>query len=393
MRHSARRLLPSMRLHVVSFDIPWPANYGGVMAVFYQLRALHRAGAQVVLHCFQYGGRGPQAVLNQYCEQVYYYARSRSVWHQWSIEPFIVRTRKHPALLERLLEDNAPILFEGLHTAGWLGHPALRARWKMLRMHNIEWQYYAHLAYSSASLAQRLYFWIESRRLKRAERQLLPFAHDLLALSPSERDYFAQNYPVRAHYLPVFHPYERVCGLPGRGDYVLFHGKLSVPDNERAALWLLEEVFAYLPNVPFVVAGMAPSKRLRAAIARRPNAALVADPDEARMDVLIQQAQAHVLVSFQSSGVKLKLLSALFRGRHCIANHHALAGTELHALCRNASDAREVRLAVQASWETPFTEADLEQRQRVLEQHYSNSTNAQRLLAILAGGDELSTVP
>lgn len=393
MRRFARRPLPSMRLHVVSFDIPWPANYGGVMAVFYQLRALHRAGAQVVLHCFQYGGRPPQATLNQYCERVYYYARSRSLWHQWSAEPFIVRTRKHPALLERLCEDDAPILFEGLHTAGWLGHPALRARRKLLRMHNIEWQYYAQLAHSSASLAQRLYFWIESKRLRRAERQLLPFAHDLLALSPSERDYLTQNYPVRVHYLPVFHPYEQVCGLPGRGDYVLFHGKLSVPDNERAALWLLEEVFAHLPEVPFVVAGMAPSERLHAAIARRPNATLVADPDEERMDALIQQAQAHVLISFQSSGVKLKLLSALFRGRHCIANPHALAGTELHALCRVASNAWEIRQAVRAAWEAPFTEDDLAQRRPVLEQRYSNSTNAQRLLAILTEGNELSTAP
>ena len=372
-----------MRLHLVSFDIPWPANYGGVMAVFYQLQALHRLGAQVSLHCFQYGGRTPQAELDKYCERVYYYARPRSLWHQLSAEPFIVRTRKHLALLRHLVDDDAPILFEGIHTAGWLSHPLLRERKKVLRMHNVEWQYYAHLARLAALPAQRLYLQIESWRLRRVEKRLLPLVSDLLALSPSERDYFAQHYPVRVHYLPAFHPYEQVSSWPGRGNYVLFHGKLSVPDNESAALWLLEEVFAYLPDVAFVVAGMAPSARLRAAVARRPNAALVADPDEAQMDALLRQAHANVLVSFQSSGVKLKLLSALFRGRHCIANRHVLAGTPLHTLCRVADSALEIRRAVQAAVEAPFTEDELAQRKRVLEAHYSNRANAQRLLAIL----------
>lgn len=372
-----------MRLHLISFDIPWPANYGGAMAVFHQLQALHRLGVQVVLHCFQYGGRTPQSELDRYCEQVYYYARSRALWHQLSAEPFIVQTRKHSELLRRLLDDDAPLLFEGLHTAGWLEHPSLRERKKVLRMHNVEWQYYAHLARLAISPVQRLYLQIESWRLRRAERRLLPLASDLLALSPSERDYFAQRYPVRVHYLPVFHPYEEVNGLPGRGDYVLFHGKLSVPDNERAALWLLDEVFAHLPEVAFVVAGMAPSARLRAAVARRPNAVLVADPDEAQMDVLLRQAHANVLVSFQSSGVKLKLLSALFRGRHCIANRHMLAGTPLHTLCRVADSALEIRQAVCSALESPFTEAELAQRKHLLEAHYSNQANAQRLLAIL----------
>lgn len=379
-----------MRLHVVSFDIPWPANYGGVMAVFHQLRALHQMGAQIILHCFQYGGRTQQATLEAYCAEVHYYPRSRSVWQQLSTEPFIVRTRKHPALLQRLLEDSAPILFEGLHTAGWLSHPALQGRRKVLRMHNIEWQYYTRLAHSTTSLWQRLYFWIESRRLKHAERRLLPFADHILALSPDEQGYFARHYSTCVHYVPVFHPYDQVSGLLGRGDYVLFHGKLSVPDNERAALWLLQEVFAYLPEVRLVVAGMAPSERLRAAIFRQPNATLVADPDEVHMDALIQQAHVHVVASFQPSGVKLKLLSALFRGRHCIANHYALAGTELHALCRVADSAQEMRQAIQAILDVPFTEVEIAQRQRLLAEHYSNRANARRLMDILAEADELS---
>ena len=39
-------------LHIVSFNVPWPANYGGVMDVFYRLRALSRAGLRIHLHCY-----------------------------------------------------------------------------------------------------------------------------------------------------------------------------------------------------------------------------------------------------------------------------------------------------------------------------------------------------
>ncbi|MCS6928353.1 MAG: glycosyltransferase [Saprospiraceae bacterium] len=381
-----------MRLQVVSFDIPWPANYGGAITVFHQLRALHEAGARIVLHCFQYGNRKQAEELNKYCETVYYYPRSRSLWHQWSFEPFIVQTRKNKLLLQRLVEEEAPILFEGLHTAGWLAHPALRNRRKVLRMHNIEWQYYAQLGRSAASHWQRLYFWVESFRLKRAEARLLPHADSILAFSTAERDYFARRYSAQAHYLPVFHPFEEVSSLLGKGVYALFHGKLSVPDNERAVIWLLEEVFAYMPDVPFTIAGMAPSKRLRSAIARFPNAVLIADPDQEHMDALIQHAQVHVIPSFQSSGVKLKLLNALFRGRHCVANMHTLAGTYLHSLCYVAEQATQMRRAVQVAMETPFTADHLLRRKFFLEKHYSNRENARRLVAILAGQCELSAI-
>ena len=42
-------------LHVISFDIPWPVNYGGVIDVFYKITALAGLGVKIHLHCFEYG--------------------------------------------------------------------------------------------------------------------------------------------------------------------------------------------------------------------------------------------------------------------------------------------------------------------------------------------------
>ncbi|MBK9336053.1 MAG: hypothetical protein IPM98_05510 [Lewinellaceae bacterium] len=83
-----------MHLHVVSFDIPYPANYGGVIVIYNQIKALHQLGVKVILHCFQYGNRTEQGILEKYCHEVNYYPRSRSVWYQIGLLPFIMRTRK-----------------------------------------------------------------------------------------------------------------------------------------------------------------------------------------------------------------------------------------------------------------------------------------------------------
>ena len=58
-------------LHVIAFDVPYPANYGGVIDVFYKLKYLHECGVDITLHCFEYG-RGEQTELNKYCKKIYY---------------------------------------------------------------------------------------------------------------------------------------------------------------------------------------------------------------------------------------------------------------------------------------------------------------------------------
>ena len=36
-------------LNIVSFNIPYPANYGGVIDVYYKLEALHACGVKLIL--------------------------------------------------------------------------------------------------------------------------------------------------------------------------------------------------------------------------------------------------------------------------------------------------------------------------------------------------------
>ena len=96
-------------LHIICHDVPWPADYGGVVDLFYKIKALHEEGVKIKLHCFDYG-RGRQNELNKYCEEVNYYKRL-SKWESVSLTmPYIVKSRENPLLLENLLKDDHLVL-------------------------------------------------------------------------------------------------------------------------------------------------------------------------------------------------------------------------------------------------------------------------------------------
>ena len=131
-------------LHIISFDIPFPANYGGVIDVFYKIRALHHAGISIHLHCYEYN-RPPATELNQYCTSVHYYRRNTGLLAGFGVKPYIVVSRMSKELVKNLLKDDYPIIFEGLHTCGIMSDAHLSGRFMIYRESNIEHQYYYHL--------------------------------------------------------------------------------------------------------------------------------------------------------------------------------------------------------------------------------------------------------
>ena len=69
----------SKHIHIISFDIPYPPIYGGIIDVFYKIKSLHKLGYRITLHCFQYKVKDEQTVLNEYCERVIYYPRKKVI--------------------------------------------------------------------------------------------------------------------------------------------------------------------------------------------------------------------------------------------------------------------------------------------------------------------------
>lgn len=366
-------------LHIVTHDVPWPADYGGVVDLFYKLKALHQQGVNIHLHCFTQG-RPPQDELKKYCTSVQYYQRKQGLRSVSLRLPYIVGSRKDAALIARLKEDDHPVLLDGIHCTYYL--PQLNNRKVVVRLHNAEFEYYKQLARHEGSLFKKVYFSLESAMLKKYERSIAAKA-TLLAVSEQDMTLYKTVFGATdIHHLPVFLPYTLSVGKEGKGSYCLYHGNLSVNENEEAAGWLLKNVFANF-DIPFVIAGKDPSARLQELAHHEANTCIVANPSEKEMQDMIAKAHVHILPSFNNTGIKLKLLNALFNGRFCLVNKAAVAGTALAAYCEVAETAGEFRQKVKDLYEKQFSAEDAQKRQGLLQKEYNSEANAQKLMTFL----------
>lgn len=373
--------MKSPSLHIISFDIPFPANYGGVIDVFYKIRALHREGITIHLHCFEYK-RGPAAELNKYCASVHYYPRNNGLLANFSIKPYIVSSRMSQELVKNLLKDDAPILFEGLHTCGIMADARLKDRFLIYRESNIEHHYYYHLFKAEKNPWKKFYFLTESLKLKFFQK-ILHHASVMLVVSRDDAHYLSSVFPdKRVIYLPSFHRDDEVAIIPGKGVYALYHGKLSVPENSVAAEFLITKVWENsFPEL--LIAGLDPPDWLKKLAAHHNNIRIVENPTDDEMFRMISGAQVNVMVTFQPTGLKLKLLNALFNGRFCLANPDMVAGTSLEELCDIAIGREDFKKEVQRLFSLEFTQSHILQREFLLKKHYSNQNNCKLLLEVL----------
>ncbi len=371
-------ILNEKHLHIVSFNVPYPPDYGGIIDVFHKIRSLSNAGVGVILHAFEYERpRAPE--LKDFCEKVYYYPRKTGWRSQMSLKPYIIYSRRSPELLKNLKGDPWPVLFEGLHCTYYLNHPDLLHKLRIVRTHNIEHQYYMQLARTTQGLSSRVFHSIEAWKLKRAEK-VLRQADEIAAISRSDKEYLDRKVG-GSFLLNPFHSNDKVDILPGRGDYLLFHGNLSVSENVESALFLIRKVFSKL-DVPVVIAGKNPVAAIEEAIRPCSHIRLVSSPGKEEMRRLIRHAHANILVTFQDTGIKLKLIESLFAGRFCIVNRTMVDNTGLEELCEIGNTPAELIVRIRQAMNTEFDEGKIWDRTQGL-MEYDNALNAAKLMLLL----------
>lgn len=358
----------SRHLHIVSFNVPYPADYGGVIDVYHKVRRLSEEGVKVHLHCFTYG-RSESPDLERYCEEVRYYGRNMSpVLWAFDRRPFIVSSRHCRSLLRDLESDSHPILLEGLHCCDVLQYIKSRdpGRRVIVRAHNVEHDYYEALSNVEESLLRRLYLHWEARRLKRYE-PVLAKADEIWSITEKDKSYFKyRNYCDTVRLIPAFHASDKVISRLGQGRYWLYHGNLSVGENVEAVHHLLS-VLGPHTEWQGVVAGRAPSPSLAKEISRYPHIVMRPDPSESDMSHLVAGSQVCVLFTEQSTGLKLKLLRSLYEGRFCLVNDKMVEGTGLECLCE-VSDWDGLVGSMAALMDTPFLESHRLKREILLKQ-------------------------
>ena len=370
--------------HIIAFDVPYPPNYGGIVDVFYKLKHLSAAGGKIIYHCFYYEGHNPPTeVLEQFCEEIYYYPRKKQVTKLvTSSLPYIISSRNNPELLQRLLQDDYPILFDGIQTCYFLNHPEIKKRKRVFRANNIEHAYYDGLAKWETSWLKKQYLKIEAKRLKQFEKQLKG-VDAILSVAKMDIPHFEEY--GKTYHIPPFFNSENITeiDLDKTIKQVLFQGNLSVKENEHAAVFIIEKI-APITKLDFVIAGKDPSVRLKKMAQSRSNVTLIETPTQKEMSQLILHSHINLLLTFQQTGIKLKLLHALEAGRHVVINPFMDDSGIFSEMCHVADQPEKISGLLTELMATPFTSSDKKVRDEKFGRYYDNVRNAEKILAIVA---------
>jgi hypothetical protein len=369
--------MPTPDLHIVAFAVPYPPDYGGAIDVWNRVRALHNEGVKVALHCFLYGNFLPQPSINPYVQEVHYYPRS--IWPVLFTrgQPFGVTSRKSKALFARLQLDKAPILFEGVQTTAWRSD--LRDRKIFLRAHNVEHQYYKRLAKYSYGLTSMM-FNRESQCLEEYEINTVSAYDAVFTISPGDQAWY-EELGGNAEFVPPFHGLTEVTSEPGRGEYVLYQGDISIDINQEAILEILRTV-TFTPEMPLVIAGKSGDSSFESKLTSFANIRRQSNVSQDIMSDIVRKAQVILIHSLHPEGMKLKLFPALYRGRFVAANPYSRTETSLDdALHMYTPETLPDVLNV--LFNQPFTQEEVVMRQFILSTQPSDQEKARQIIRYL----------
>jgi len=86
------------------------------------------------------------------------------------------------------------------------------------------------------------------------------------------------------------------------------------------------------------------------------------------------------LPSFNNTGIKIKLLNALYNGRHCVVNPQMIEGVSLAEVCHVLDGAAAFSERISLLYHQAFTADEKEFRQKTLQKEFCNNENAKRII-------------
>jgi hypothetical protein len=364
-------------LHIISFDNPFPPDYGGVIDVFYKIKSLHALGFTIHLHCFYDERNQVSDALKAITETIHLYKKNRNPLFLFSPIPFGIKSRFHKDLIQNLQAVEAPVLFEGLQSTMIL-HKMKMPNKKYLRLHNLESNFYSGMHRSETNWLKKWMYYLEIGKYLKYEKQLQDF-EQVFTLSVYEND-MVKNWTDKVSYIPVFHGNSEAATLSEHGEFALYHGDLRLPDNKKAVEFLVR-VFQQIPDYTLVIASSNGEDFVKPLLKNASNVSFVSIENETQLASLLEKAHINVLLSFQKSGTKLKLINSLFKSRFCLINENMVDDTGILQLCELAVTEAQFVAKINVLKDQPYL--DNTRRSEVLSAVLNDTKNAEKIAAVI----------
>ena len=363
-------------IHIISFDNPFPPNYGGVIDVFYKIKALHSIGFKIYLHCFYQNRNQVSEELSAITEEVFLYKKNRNPFFLFSKIPLPVISRFHHDLAKNIAKIDAPIFFEGLQTTMILQKVHLPNQ-KFLRLHNIESDFYAGMSKNETNYFWKIMYHFVAQKFIGYQKIISNFNH-VFTLSCYENE-VVKNITNQTDYVPVFHGNQHQF-LSKKGKFALYHGDLRLADNKKAAKFLIE-VFKEIPDYQLIIASSNGKKMVETKAKNLSNVTFVELNASNQLTDLFSEAHINVMLSFQRSGTKLKVVNSLFNGRFCLVNKNMIDDVTVLNLCELAETKQEFVAKINELKNKEYQEN--EKRNQVLSTVLNDIENAKKIEKLL----------
>ncbi len=362
-------------LNIICFENPFPANYGGVIDVFFKIKAFHELGIKIHLHCFVYENEDVSQELLAITEKIYFYRKIRNPFYLFSKIPFGVKSRFNINLLINLKENKFPILFEGLQTTMVINFDNFENRKLFLRLHNLENNYYSGLSNSEKNWPKKLLYFSESIKYKYYLKQINRF-EKVFTLSKNENNFVIKHFN-NALYVPVFQGNIPEITLSEFGEYVLFQGDLRIADNWNSLIFFIN-IFKELKQINFKIASNFKKKNILKIIDKHQNIEYVEIKNEEHFNEVLANAHINVMSSSQESGTKLKLINALFKSRHCVINKNMIDDEKILKYCHVAVTESDFIKNIIYLNKQPFDNS--KSRFNVISEVFDDKINAEKII-------------
>ena len=357
-------------------DVPFPPNYGGIIDVFYKLKAFHQLGIKIYLHVYGFDNAGIER-LKEFAEEVYFYPIKRNPFYFLSQKPFSVKSRNGKELLKNIQKIKAPIFFESLKTTDLIVSKELIDYTKYLRLHNIEQSYFDGLAQSENDQLKQLIYSLEAKKFVKYEHVISQF-NQVFTLSNAEQHYTKKKYN-KGILVPVFHGNEKFPELESFGKYVMYHGDLRTADNCKVVEYLID-VFRE-SEYPLVIASSIKEEWVKSKINAYQNIKFVKLKDYNHLLQLFEDAHINIAWSFQESGTKLKVINALFNSRFSIINKNVIDDKRISSLCYKVNSTFELLNKVDELMHQPFKMNS--NYRNILKSELNDLENAKKILNVI----------
>lgn len=392
------------RILWLSHFLPWPPKGGLHQRSYYLMRGVgHRHDVQLIAfrqRAHQADeGRRQEALdaLSQFARvrEVFDLPEDRKRWGRVRLAarsllpgpPYTVRWGSCPGFagaVRAAVEDFRPevVHFDTVSLAPYLN--LVGETPSVLNHHNVESHMLLRRAHNEPSLARRLYFLQEGRRLEAYERRVAGrFGAHLVCAEPDGQRLRDAVGPVPVRVVPngvdlkYFRP--PPPGTPTRPQSLIFVGGLSWYPNASAIRFFVRRVWPELtrvhPLATLTVVGADPPPDLFAFSEKDHRVSFPGFVDDMRP--LVHGSSVYVCPIFDGGGTKLKMLDAMAMGRAIVAHPVACEGLRLKdgEQVLMASSPEEFLACISRLFQDVSLRASLGERgRRHVEEHFSFET-------------------